>query len=313
MTRNPLPFEPAFRKHLLFFLSAVILPLLFFSCDNSFTPKEPFTRRIVVFAVLDKTAPYQTVRLEATYDAELTNPDQPLNRLEITDAVVTIRSDRQLFHLYDTLIPQTGGSMRKVWITHDLVPQEGVTYYLSVKVPGFSEIKATTAVPGQPYLQMQQTQFSVGVDGVSLFAGATSANTPKGYLFRLWVSGEKLVNGTLEEQRVEVASGFDNATGKYLYPAPSRDTRVFFPMANIVTVREKLIMGDTLLSLKLIAEGYTFDTFLYSYYKITRGFQDPVSVRQDSPDVTNIVNGVGIFGALVTDSIRAKYSDIISN
>jgi hypothetical protein len=300
------------RKHLPSFFLAAFLPLLLLSCDNSFTPKEPFTRRIVVFAVLDKTAPYQTVRLESTYDSSLTNPNDPINRLEITDATVTIRSDKQFFRLHDTLVTEADGKMRKVWITYDLVPKEGTKYYLSAKVPGFNEITATSTVPGQAYLQMHQTQFGADVDGVTLFSGAKSASTPKGYFFRLWIAGEKLIGGNTVELRVEIPSGFDNSTGNYVYPAPSRDDRVFFPMNNITHVREELIKGDTLLSLKLIAEGYTFDTYLYSYYKVTRGFQDRVSVRQDSPDVTNIAGGVGIFGALVTDSIRAKYSDIIS-
>jgi hypothetical protein len=294
------------------FLSAVLIPILLFSCDNSFTAKEPFVRRVVVFAVLDKSASFQSVRLEATYDAAFTSPDEPLNRMEITDATVTIRSDRQLFQLYDTLITQSDGTKKKIWITRALRPQDGAAYYLSVKVPGFDEIKANTNVPGQAYLQMEQTQLGPNVEGVTLYAGAISASMPKGYLFRLWIAGEKEVGGNIVERRFEIPSGFDNTTGKYIYPAPSRDQSVFFPMANIVAVREKVIMGDTLMSLRLIAQGYTFDTFLYSYYKITRGFEDPVSVRQDSPDVTNIINGVGIFGALVTDSIRAKYSDIIS-
>ncbi len=299
-------------QRMVVFFFAAFFSIISSSCDNSFSPKEPFTRHVVVFAVLDKTAPYQTVRLEATYDAALTNPDQPLNKMVITDATVTIRSDRRLYQLYDTLFDQPGGSPKKVWITRDLIPVEGTTYYLDVKVPGFDEIKASTTVPGQPYLQMQQTILGQSIGGVQVFSGAVSSSTPKGYYFRLWVTGEKEVGGNTVVKRIEIPSGFDVTTKSEIYPAPSRDNLVFFPMANIVSKRTQLIAGDTLSSIKLVAQGYTFDTFLYSYYKITRGFQDPVSVRQDSPDVSNITNGVGIFGALTTDSILARYSDIIS-
>jgi hypothetical protein len=45
------------------------------------------------------------------------------------------------------------------------------------------------------------------------------------------------------------------------------------------------------------------ETNLYKYYKIANGFQDPYSIREDQPDFTNIVGGVGVFGAMVEDSV----------
>ena len=57
--------------------------------------------------------------------------------------------------------------------------------------------------------------------------------------------------------------------------------------------------------------AYSLDQYLYSFFKLARGFDDPVSVRQDRPDITNVQNGVGIFGAVFPDSVRTRFSSVI--
>jgi hypothetical protein len=290
------------------------LPFVFFTaCDNSFSPKEPYKERIVVFSVLDAAAPYQVVRLEATFDAETTNPDKPLNKGTIDSARVTIQSDRKLYVFHDTLVLQPSGEQKKVWISRELVPAEAITYHLSVKVPGYDEITADVKVPSKSYLQTRQITYAEGVSGLEVFAGAISTiATPQGFYFRLWVAGDKEINGNTVEVRREVPVGFNGDTQQYYFTLPGREASVIFPVANIVTVREDLLVKEKVTALKIIATGYSFDTYLYSYYKVVRGFDDPVSIRQDSPDITNIRGGVGMLGALVTDSIRARYTDIVS-
>jgi hypothetical protein len=304
----------SYRSHRQFLLLLSFLPVLFFAaCDNTFSPKEPYKERVVVFSVLDATAPYQVIRLETTFDAETTNPDKPLNQRTIDSARVTIQSDRKLFVFHDTLLLQPSGEQKRVWISRDLVPAEGITYHLSVKVPGFDEITADVKVPSKPYLQTRQITYAEGVSGLELFAGAISTvATPQGFYFRLWVAGDKEIDGNIVEVRREVPAGFNGDTQQYYYTLPGRETSVIFPVANIITVREDLVVKEKVTALKIIATGYSFDTYLYSYYKIVRGFDDPVSIRQDSPDITNIRGGVGMLGALVTDSIRARYTDIVS-
>jgi hypothetical protein len=45
------------------------------------------------------------------------------------------------------------------------------------------------------------------------------------------------------------------------------------------------------------------DANLYTYYSVVNGFLDPYSIRTDLPDFTNITGGVGLFGAIVEDSL----------
>ena len=45
------------------------------------------------------------------------------------------------------------------------------------------------------------------------------------------------------------------------------------------------------------------DRSLYTYFNLVNGFQDPFSIRTDLPDYTSVEGGLGIFGALVEDSL----------
>jgi hypothetical protein len=45
------------------------------------------------------------------------------------------------------------------------------------------------------------------------------------------------------------------------------------------------------------------DRNLYTYMKLANSFDDPYSTRTDAPDFSNIAGGVGVFGAMVEDSM----------
>ena len=48
---------------------------------------------------------------------------------------------------------------------------------------------------------------------------------------------------------------------------------------------------------------------LYKYYNLANGFQDPYSIRTDLPDYSNIAGGLGVFGAMVEDSVVVDLSN----
>jgi hypothetical protein len=261
----------------------------------------------VVFSVLDPTAPYQVVRLESTYDAELANPDNPIGQREITEATVEVTSDRGRHVFHDTLITLGDGSRKMVWVNYALRPMEGVTYNLKVNVPGFEEITARTTVPSRSYVRLQAM-----VNGVKVSAVENTAYPPSAWYFRMWVVGTKNVGGTDVEVRREVPVRYDGDTQEWLFSDPSRQTEVNFPSFNIERTYGDLRIIDSVAGRDVVATAYSLDVFVYSYYKLVRGFDDPVSVRQDRPDVSNVRNGVGIFGAMYTDSVRTRYSALIS-
>lgn len=293
-------------------LNRISIPILFaavifMGCEDTFSPKAPYQERIVVFSVLDPSAPYQVVRLESTYDAELTNPDQPLQQREITEAEVEVTSDRARFIFRDTLITLADGSQKKVWVNYNLKPTEGTTYTMTVKVPDFDEITAKAQVPSRSYVRLHTT-----VTGVKMSAVENTAYPPSAWYFRMWIVGKKIVDGKEVEVRREVPRRFDSDTQEWVYTDPTRQTAVEFPGNNLERTHMELRDIDAVAGAEVVATGYSLDQYIYSYYKLVRGFDDPVSVRQDRPDVSNIRGGVGIFGAIFADSIRVRYASLIN-
>lgn len=288
-------------------LPLLLLPLLLGGCENTFSPKAPYQERIVVFSILDPAAAFQVVRLENTYDAELTNPNDPIGKRTIDSARVSIASDRKNFIFHDTLITIGDGSQRRVWINYELKPTEGTRYTLTVQVPEFERITAVTQVPSRSYVQIQNT-----LNGLRVIGQDETAYPPDAFYFRLWVVGERTEGGKQVDVRREVPLRFDNETDLFVFTEPTRSNVELFRLSEVVTTHADLRNFDSVSGRYLVATGYSLDKFVYSYYKLVRGFDDPVSVRQDQPDVTNIQNGVGIFGSLFADSVRINYSSIVT-
>jgi hypothetical protein len=280
--------------------------LSFAACDNTFSPKTTYEDRIVVFCILDKNAPFQTVRLESTYDAELTSPDKPIGKKDIETATVSIRNDQGVHLFRDTIVTNADGSQKRVWINRTLLPTEGRTYTLWVDVPGFERITAQTTVPSRAYLQIQTSDMGVRLTSVTNVAAPATA-----FLFRMWVVGKRVEGGTEVEVRREVPHRFNSATGLYEYANPSRQTQSVFPTSNLVYAQGQLQGLDGVTGQDVVGTAYSLDQYLYSYFQLVRGFDDPTSYRLDRPDISNITNGVGIFGAMYTDSLRTRYNAVI--
>ena len=155
--------------------------------EDVFDPKTDFVEKTVVFAALDASEPYQTVRLESSYDAEVRLPIVPTTSREITEADVWINSRRGgTWQLKDTLIKEPDGSMKTIWISRDLIPREATTYSLRVTVPGEDQITASMTVPSRAYIRITPVEGGLRVSGLE----ETSA-PPGGFYFRLFVVGDE--------------------------------------------------------------------------------------------------------------------------
>ena len=117
----------------------------------------------------------------------------------------------------------------------------------------------------------------------------------------------KIIDNEEVEFRLEVPDGVDGTTGEYYYTKPTRSPDVIFHHNLILDTRARLGDEAGVIGREILAVAYTMDDAFYAYYKTVRGFDDPVSVRQDKPNVSNIEGGIGVFGANVADSLRTIY------
>jgi len=300
--------------HDIVFLGGVLLfAASLTSCDNSFSPKAEYKEQLVVFSVLDNAEATHYVRLETTYDSEIGGEPIPINPKEITEATVTVTGDGRVISFRDTLLPDETGNSKHLWYTTQLHPREDMTYRLDVHARGFDPLFSHSTVPGKLYVRAQRVVSDTGSDVVRVEPGVTIfKNPPRGFLFRLWVIIKKNINGTFQEVRREVPSFFDSKNNIIVKPTPTSTKTAFFSASAINYTLKQLAAGDTTVREKqLLAVGYAMDNNFYSYYKVVRGFDDPVTVRIDNPNISFINGGLGVFGSILSDSIRYNYRYLV--
>ncbi len=299
-------------QHLLLPALLVALVAGIIGCENSFNPKTDFEAKLVVYSVLDRQHQVQLVRLESTYDAEITNPKNPKEKFIIDSARVSIADDRREYLLHDTLIavPDSNGvpMMKHFWVTRELLPATGRAYTLRASSPGYNAVLASVVYPARPYLSVDKTSDGTGSGSIIVSANNPAGEGPKGYYFRMFLRGYRIVGG--QQQLVSVEIPYDQENGVVKYPTPIRVDALWFNRDLLITEFQRSFQDPALHDIHVFFKAWALDVNMYNFFKTVRGFDDPVSVRQDKPDVTNIVNGLGVFGAIASDSLRMAYKDV---
>ena len=301
-----------FRTPALLF-SALLIVALFLRCENSFTPKSPFHPQLAVFCVLNGDDAMQVVRIAKSYDAVVSSVPVPLTSAEIDSAIVSVRDSKRLYPFKDTLVGASGGGTLRVWISRGFHPQPGQTYTLSVRVPGFEAVSAAAMLPGKLYPSLKYEKPDTGLARVRVMPGFDDPrNVPYGYLYRMWVVLTRNDGGAPDQTRAEVPANFNAASGEMTWPVPGKDAEVVFPVPTIQYTYNLLRGSDTTFVKKeLVIEAFALDESFYRYYKIAQGFEDPLTLRIDKPNLTFIPGGLGVFGTVNLDSMRFNYSTYV--
>jgi Domain of unknown function (DUF4249) len=286
-------------------LSGLIVLAIFISgCENTFEPKAEFREELVIYSVFSKAEAEQVVRLESTFDAEFVNPDAPLAKRIITDADVFVRDNHTEteYKFIKRQVNKPEEAERYIWVSSELVPAESHHYRLRVVMGGTTVATAEMQQPSGPFLLVTFSSAGSGGGGVHVGAGGIStAAPPKGFYFRLFVRGEVFEGGNTSIVTEEVPYTFNPAlgeSGQFVFTTPGRADVVVFPTGNIARVKDKLINEYGATNITLRAFGYSMEKHFYNYYKVVRGFEDPVSIRQDQPNITNVSGGLGVFGGM---------------
>lgn len=279
-------------------------------CDNTFTPKAEFRPQLVVYCALNPLTGSQVAIVERSYDAELAVVPVPLTEKEVSEATVRIYEGTRIYVPKDTVV-MAGSARRRVWVFENLQPKQNLQYRLEVSVPGFADVFSEILVPSRAYLRGLPSMIDPGnPDSMALVVKtdlAEPTNPPHGYYLRLWITGERSVNGQTVLERIEVPQFFGPGDARS-YTQPSRDDTEVFPYYSIRRAHDSIFGRDTSVrNKKLVMTGYAMDPHFYNYYKVVRGFDDPHSVRIDNPNVSYITGGLGMFGAFLADSAKYDY------
>ena len=294
-------------------LPVCLAALLMAGCDNTFTPKGTFRPQLVVFCILDPGADMQVVRLAVSYDSEVSSNPVPLTPVEVDSAVVLVNDKKRGYAFTDTLIALPGGGQQRVWISRTLAPQSDVAYTLTVRVPGYDPVSVSALMPGKLYPWLKYEKPDTGYGRIRMMPGyANAQNPPYGYFYRMFVVFTRNDGGPPDETRMEVPASFDSETGEAVYAVPMRNSEVSIPVPNVWFAFNRLRGTDTVLVNKqLLVKAYAMDDHFYRYYKMVLGFDDPLTLRIDRPDLSFIPDGLGLFGMVNTDSMRFNFATYV--
>ncbi len=290
-------------------LILVVVPLLaVMACDDEFSPKSEFNEQIVVLAVLDPSSEVQIVRLAKSYDADLGEPLIPLTDSEVHEAEVLLRGPGGTHIFQDTLYSTSDGPFR-VWSSRDVHLKPEQFYRLEVTVPGFDKVTSESTIPSKIFVRGTEQTPEEGKGYVVVHTGiALPRIEPHGYYFRLYVRIVKIVEGVEVDLRGEVPIGLNPGTGEWEYSGLNKKKEQRFLKEIIEHVHDGLIgEDDSLMIEQFVLYGCAFEKQFYNYYKIVRGFDDPVSIRLDDPDISYIEGGLGVFGMMMPDSSAVPY------
>ena len=290
------------RTALLMFLAAAAL---FVACEADFSPKSDFDRRLAVFAVLDPSIDMQTVRLAWSYDAEVGAVSTPLTETEVAEADVRIQRGGEIYQFRDTVFTTSDGRSVHAWINRALRPLPEADYRLTVTVPGHAPVTSAVTLPSRLYVRADRIKPDTGLPVIRAYHGVNSfTRPPAAFYFRLWLEVDKWTPADTLRERRELPLYTDAAGGGSVYTAPEREEEVIWPVPMLRLLEAEMVQpDDSVLARRVIVHCFGLENNFYSYYKIVRGFDDPLSVRLDRPDISFIDGGLGVFGGMVSDSI----------
>ena len=292
-------------------------------CDTSFNPEGPFLDRLAVYGVLTPINQTHYVRLFSTYNPPDFDPQTNTTSNQVTNAVVSLSFDTTTVALRDTVVPRDDPGRYtdsiKAFIASPLPIARGKVYSLTVNSPVYGVLSATTRVPGNAVVDIDNdSRFSLttpdkGQADISIFV--TLSALTEGHAVRVFVEYELPVAnpGTIftEQIPLEITSYKDCANFEAEYPRVRRRELIGsrelwrFPLENyrralvrILKTHEGVVVDFN----RVYVEVIQTDEHLYKYYSVVNGFQDQYSIRVDQPNYTNIQGGLGVFGSFVSDT-----------
>lgn len=298
----------------------VIILLIVGGCDESFDPRGPYVKRLVVYGVVSSRSDSQYVRIYTTYNPAGFDPLENTSDTYVRNATVSMTDDSATYIFNETVILRDEKSRYSsdvvAYFAYPCPTRPGKAYSLAI-ASDQGNATAKVSVPGKGYVFNNTPYIFVrpktSTEDIPVSIGLSPVT--QAYLIRLYINFDVGDGPNLTHMRLEVPSAIDSAGGSFQYayryayptltrrPASSAVNLVFPRGAYLALYRnlENLYGVFQLTSATFVLTQV--ESNLYNYYNLANGFRDPYSIREDQPDFSNIVGGFGVFGAMVEDSV----------
>lgn len=306
--------------------SAVLVLLM--SCDETFSPVERFQPAVVIYSVLDPARDTQYVRLASSYDPPDHIPANQQTDSAVAGAVVQIIDSLGTITLQPTFLPRWSNDRYTdpipAFVAPGFRPGRGASYRLLVQ-SSLGTAEAIASVPGTSFILTPDDPVLLAPQ---LYSPAREISfrcvlSPVTYAFfiRWFVDYEVAIPGGWDARTIEMPRTLlrDDSISTYLgtYPhlrrrtssleSSAAHTEVFYAgpyLRMIRLLRQSVPFAGSIRFLRARVIVYQADEAFYRYVKTVNGFSDQFSIRTDEPDVSNIVNGRGLFSSVATDTLN---------
>lgn len=306
-------------RKLLYLILLSAASFISFSCEEDFSPKAPYNEQFVLNCIIRASGTPSTVPLIATlnktYSIDGFDPMENTIDPAIVGADIKIYHQGAVYTMRDTSIVRTDTSRYKTPKT--FYTYAGIRFKAGDSVKIVATLKngvvLSSALKVPPSFSFKVAQYIINPleetrDGKIWRIGWDNANAallfaPKFY-FHYYVKE----NGVDVFHRKEIPIRYvekNNAIVPY-YPIISKTTNLAFSYEVFDSLMTQISFNDPDKNKYKIAyptfEVVTLDENLASYYSISNGYMDDVSIRLDEGEYSNIKGGLGIFGASYTSS-----------
>jgi len=314
------------------FLLLILMLSFWIGCEEPFSPKDPFEKKMVVYSLFSNKSDTQYVRVYTTYDAAGSDPLQNTIDTPVTDAVVTVTLGAAQARSQDTTLQRQDESRYSSSVLayrfYPLKLERGKTYTLTVNSPSQGQAVASVTIPDQGSILAENTYLLrdpwYTIDDVAFYAQLS--NVTKGFLLRFFLDyeiyikdkgwfpqllqiplsvlrGDSLSNYVADYPKlIRRSSGL--STGRYAHPSDVPKEIATYPnnvYRTMIRMIRRAYHPDDLKLKQVVVQLIQVEPQFYDYYNIVNGFRDLTSIRVDQPDYTNIKGGIGVFGAFTVD------------
>lgn len=290
--------------------------IIFISCDDGFSPKAPYEERYSLNSIIRGDSSFQVATAYKSYDVSNIDPFENKEDSFIDGALIRLwRGNDELFIFRDSTMDRTDISRYKsdikYYYINDFVPNEGDILEIEALLPNGRRLSSNTLVPTEVLRNEDRSDTSVTLLSKGYLRTTWKIKNPdQYYLPKLFINYIEKENGfnimkkkIIPWKKIKI----DNST-EYIYPSLSRDYLIDYDIDIINEAMEDISKNDpdkkkyTIISMRL--ELSIFDKNLSTYY-FTVGLEDnSFAIGLDEGDYSNIENGFGIFGSLITQEFK---------
>ncbi len=273
------------------------------SCkEEEFSPVGSYEKKIVTYAVLDSRLDKQIIKVQSAY---LTKSGENGAEKKISNLQVNLSDGSNNYLFRDTVI--AGYVNYSYFVSNNVKLSRGSRYSLKISGDNVPLAESDITLPGKPDLTLYY-------DADKILLTYSRIGHAKGFLHHYYVEfyikdGSQILGNYRIEIPSELKVTNDGMDTLRIFPSLTKENNHSYSYSSLFSELIRYKPSNDRIKLvvkKSVATVLSLDENLYNYVSTVKGFSDPVSVRLDQINYSNIINGYGIFGAITIDSTVEK-------